>query len=84
VGIFGSSRNFVGSSFFLFVFGTDVVLLTRSANSHRNQQRQADSGRSVAAARRRHGLEIKDKGLLKDLVIIFVFLEVLCIVCYFF
>jgi hypothetical protein len=36
-------------------------------------------GRAAAAARRRHGLEVKDEGLLKDLIVIFVFLEVLCI-----
>jgi hypothetical protein len=30
-------------------------------------------GGAAAAARRRHGLEIEDEGLLKDLVIIFVF-----------
>jgi hypothetical protein len=30
-------------------------------------------GEAVAAAHRRHGLEVEDKGLLKDLVIIFVF-----------
>jgi hypothetical protein len=31
VGILGSSRSFIGSSFFFFVSGTDVVFLTRSA-----------------------------------------------------
>jgi hypothetical protein len=35
-------------------------------------------GGATAAARRRHGLEVEDEGLLKDLVVIFVFLEVLC------
>jgi hypothetical protein len=35
-------------------------------------------GEAVAAARRRHGLEVEDEGLLKDLVVIFVFLRVLC------
>jgi hypothetical protein len=34
VGIFGSSRSFIGSSSFFFVFETDVVFLTRSATSH--------------------------------------------------
>jgi hypothetical protein len=33
MGIFGSSRSFIGSSSFFFVFGTDVVFLTRSATS---------------------------------------------------
>jgi hypothetical protein len=41
-------------------------------------------GGAAAAARRRHGLEVEDKGLLKNLVIIFVFLRVLYTVCYFF
>jgi hypothetical protein len=41
-------------------------------------------GRAAAAARRRHGLEVEDEGLLKDLVVIFIFLEVLCTVrCFF-
>jgi hypothetical protein len=35
-------------------------------------------------ARCRHSLEVKDKGLLKDLIIISVFLEVLCTIrCFF-
>jgi hypothetical protein len=38
---------------------------------------------AVAAARRRHGLEVEDEGLLKDLVVIFVFLEVFCTVSLF-
>jgi hypothetical protein len=33
VGIFGSSRSFIGSSSFFFVFETDVVFLTRSTTS---------------------------------------------------
>jgi hypothetical protein len=33
VGIFGSSRSFIGSSSFFFVSGTIVVFLTRSATS---------------------------------------------------
>jgi hypothetical protein len=37
-----------------------------------------------AAARPRHGLKVKVEGLLKDLVIIFVFLGMLCTVWYFF
>jgi hypothetical protein len=38
----------------------------------------------AAAARRRHGLEVEDEGLLKDLIVIFVFFEVLCTVrCFF-
>jgi hypothetical protein len=41
-------------------------------------------GGAATAARRRHGLEVEDEGLLMDLVVIFVFLELLCIVCCFF
>jgi hypothetical protein len=41
-------------------------------------------GGAAVAARRRHGLEVEDKGLLKDLVVIFVFLGVLCTICCFF
>jgi hypothetical protein len=41
-------------------------------------------GGAAAAARRRHGLEVKDAGLLKDLVVIFIFIRVLCTVrCFF-
>jgi hypothetical protein len=41
-------------------------------------------GGAAAAARRRHGLEVEDEGLLKDLVVIFVFLEMLYTVrCFF-
>jgi hypothetical protein len=41
-------------------------------------------GGAAAVARRRHDLEVEDEGLLKDLVVIFVFLEVLCTVrCFF-
>jgi hypothetical protein len=41
-------------------------------------------GGAAAAPRRRHGLEVKDEGLLNDLVVIFAFLEVLCNVWCFF
>jgi hypothetical protein len=41
-------------------------------------------GGAPAVARCRHGLKVEDEGLLKDFVIIFVFLEVLCIIhCFF-
>jgi hypothetical protein len=85
MGIFGSSRSFIGSSSFFFVFGTDVVFLTRSATfpSATNNVRPTREG-AAAAARRRHGLEFEDEGLLKDLVVIFIFFEVLYIVrCFF-
>jgi Ni,Fe-hydrogenase I small subunit len=39
---------------------------------------------AAATACRRHGLEVEDEGLLKDLVVIFVFLRMLCTVrCFF-
>jgi hypothetical protein len=41
-------------------------------------------GGAAAAVRRRHGLEVEVEGLLKDHVVIFVFLGVLCTVRYFF
>jgi hypothetical protein len=41
-------------------------------------------GGAAAVACRRHGLEIEDEGLLKNLVVIFIFLGVLCTVCCFF
>jgi hypothetical protein len=37
-------------------------------------------GGATAAALRPHGLEVEDEGHLKDFVVIFVFVEVLCIV----
>jgi hypothetical protein len=41
-------------------------------------------GGAAAAVRRRHGLEVEDEGLLKDIIVIFIFLEVLCTVrCFF-
>jgi hypothetical protein len=41
-------------------------------------------GGATAAARRRHGLKVEVEGLLKNLVIIFVFLGILCTVrCFF-
>jgi hypothetical protein len=50
-----------------------------ATNNVRPTQRGA-----AAAARRRHGLEVEDEGLLKDFVVFFVFLEVLCSVrCFF-
>jgi hypothetical protein len=41
-------------------------------------------GGAAVAAHHRHGLEVEDEGLLKDIVVIFVFLEVHCTVhCFF-
>jgi hypothetical protein len=41
-------------------------------------------GGAAAAARRQHGLEVKDEGHLKDFDVIFVFVELLCTVRYLF
>jgi hypothetical protein len=50
-----------------------------ATNNVRPTQRGA-----AAAARRRHGLEVEDEGLLKDFVVIFVFLGMFCTVrCFF-
>ena len=35
-------------------------------------------GDAATAARRRHGLEVENEGHLKDLVVIFIFIEVFC------
>jgi hypothetical protein len=56
---------------FLDIFGN----FTSATNNVRLTQ-----GGAAAVARRRHGLEVEDEGILKNLVIIFVFLEVLCTV----
>jgi hypothetical protein len=48
-----------------------------------NNVRPAQGG-AAAAARRRHGLKVEDEGHLKDFVVIFVFIEVLCTVRHFF
>jgi hypothetical protein len=41
-------------------------------------------GGVAAAACRRHGLEVEDEWLLKDFIVIFIFLGVRCTVHYFF
>jgi hypothetical protein len=54
VGIFGSSRSFIGSFSFFFVFGTDVVFLTRSATSH---PQSTTSGRLREERQRRRAVD---------------------------
>jgi hypothetical protein len=45
---------------------------------------RSTQGGAAEAARRQHGLEVEDEGLLKDLIVIFTFLGVLCTVrCFF-
>jgi hypothetical protein len=42
--------------------------------SHRNTNNvRLTHGGAATVARRRHGLEVEDEGLLKDLVVIFIF-----------
>jgi hypothetical protein len=48
-----------------------------------NNNVRPTQGGTAAAACRRHGLEVEDEWLLKDLVVIFVFLEGLCTPCCF-
>jgi hypothetical protein len=48
-----------------------------------NNVRPTQGGAAVAA-RHRHGLEVEDEGLLKNLVVIFIFPRMLCTVRYFF
>jgi hypothetical protein len=45
---------------------------------------RSSQGGAAAAARHRHGLEVEDEGLLKDLIVIFTFLGILCTVWCFF
>jgi hypothetical protein len=46
---------------------------------------KSTQGGAAAAARHRHGLEIEDEGLLKNLIVIFIFFGVLCTVhCFFY
>jgi hypothetical protein len=83
MGIFGLSRSFIGSSSFFFRDGCGLLDPFSDFPSATNNVRPTQGG-AAAAARRRHGLEVEDEGLLKDLVVIFVFLEMLCTVrCFF-
>jgi hypothetical protein len=101
VGIFGSSRSFIGNvrhirvGLYLNTSNRQFFLLLRLRDGYglldpfgdfpstTNNVRPTQGG-AAAAARRRYGLEVVDKGLLKNFVVIFVFLEVLCTVrCFF-
>jgi hypothetical protein len=76
-------KEFHRQFFLLLRLRDGCGFLTRSATS-RPQQRQADSGRNGSGRRRRHGLEVEDERLFKDLIVIFVFRGVLCTVhCFF-
>jgi hypothetical protein len=77
VGIFGSSRSFIGSSSFFFVSGMDICGLLGPFGdfpSAINNVRPALEG-AAAAARHRHGLEVEDEGHLKDFDVISVLLR---------
>jgi hypothetical protein len=73
MGIFRSSRSFIGSSFFFFVSETNVVFLTRSMTSHLQPTMSGQHKVEQQRRRCRHGLEVEVEGLLKDLVVIIVF-----------
>jgi hypothetical protein len=63
--------------------GCGLVDLFGDFPSTTNNVRPTQGG-AAAAARHRHSLEVEDEGLLKDLIVIFIFLEVLCTVrCFF-
>jgi hypothetical protein len=69
VRFFGSSRTFIGNSPFFFVFETDVIFLTRSATF------RLQPTTSCRLTDDRQCLEVKNEGLLKNFIIIFVFHE---------
>jgi hypothetical protein len=62
-----------------------VAFLTRSATFHpQPTTSRTTQGGAAAMAHRRHGLYVEDEGLLKNIVVIFIFLEVLYTVgCFF-
>jgi hypothetical protein len=77
----GDPWSFIGDYSFFLISGTDAVFLDlfydfpSSPNNVRAVQRGA-----AAAARRRHGLEVEDKGHLKYFIVILFFVEVFYIV----
>jgi hypothetical protein len=80
VGIFGLSRSFIDNFFLLRLRdGRDIFDPFSDFPFATNNIRPTQGG-AAAAARRRHGLEVEVEWLLKDLVVIFVFLGVLCTV----
>jgi hypothetical protein len=76
VGIFESSRSFIGSFFLLLRLRGGCGFLDPFGDfpSATNDVRPTQGG---AVGLRRHGLEVEDEGLLKNLVVIFVFLDAL-------
>jgi hypothetical protein len=70
-GIFGSSRSFIDSSSFFFVFGTNVAVLTHLSTSY---PQPTTSDRLREERQRRRDINTVWRLLLKDLVVIFVFL----------
>jgi hypothetical protein len=74
-----------GYSFFFFVSGANLVFLDPFNNfPPATNNVRPTQGEAAAAAHLRHGLDVKDDGHLKIFVVIFVFIEVLCIVQRFF
>jgi hypothetical protein len=84
--LFGSSRSFISGSSFFFVFGADVAFRAHSATF---RPQLTTLGQLWEEQRRRHDVDIyslgiEDEGHLKDFDVIFVFIDVFCIVCCFF
>jgi hypothetical protein len=66
---------------------TQLPILNSTIERRREEQEFApdqNQGGAAAVARHRHGLEVEDEGLIKDLIAISIFLGVLCVVCCFF
>jgi hypothetical protein len=70
--------------FFLFRLRSKCGLLEPFGDfpSATNNIRPTQEG-ATTAAHRRHDLKVEDEGLLKDLIVIFIFLGMLCTVRYF-
>jgi hypothetical protein len=85
VGIFRIVKELHRQFFLLLCLrdGCGLLDLLGDFSSLTNNIRPTQGG-AAAAVRRRHGLEVEDEGILKDLVVIIIFLGVLCIVCCFF
>jgi hypothetical protein len=81
MGISGLSWSFISGYSFFFVLGTDVTFLTHSTTScPQPTTLLSTKGEAAVAACHQHDLGVEDEGHLKDCVVIFVFIEVLCTV----
>jgi hypothetical protein len=76
VGTLGSSRSFiVSSSFFLRLWDRCGLFDSFGDFPSVTNNVRPTQGGAAAAARRRQGVEVENEGLLKDLVVIFIFLR---------